>query len=163
MANSINVTQNKWSCITQLKGTSGCLCQSHCSCSLCCACSALFLVRGPRPWQIPVWLPLHRAFVWTAAVLNCCSKGRWESRELHVAQVVNLALLLVSLLTLYASSSVTDPYCHAKDSLVSLLPGELLKRLLPLSMSFLSIQSSWESLAGSCSWQPLPGYSRPHI
>lgn len=39
-------------------------------------------------------------------------------RELYVAQVVNLALFLVSLLTLCASSSVTDSYCHAKDSLV---------------------------------------------
>lgn len=40
------------------------------------------------------------------------------NRELYVAQEVNLALFLVSLHTLYASSSVTDPYCHAKDSLV---------------------------------------------
>lgn len=31
------------------------------------------------------------------------------NRELYVAQVVNLALCLVSLLTLYASFSVTDP------------------------------------------------------
>lgn len=82
------------------------------------------------------------------------------NRELYVAQVVNLALFLVSLLTLYASSSVTDPYCCAKDSLLSLLPGELVKRVLPLSKSFLSSQSSWENLAGSCSSQPLPGYSR---
>lgn len=84
------------------------------------------------------------------------------NRELYVAQVVNLALCLVSLLTLYASFSVTDSYCRAKDNLGSWLPEELWKRVLPLSMGFLSTQSSWERMAGSCSWQPLPGYSRPH-
>lgn len=77
MANSINVTQNKWSCITQLKGTSGCLCRSRCCCSLYCACPALSLVRDPSHWQIPVWLPLHQALVQAAAVRNCCSRGRW--------------------------------------------------------------------------------------
>lgn len=163
MANSINVTQNKWSCITQLKGASGCLCRSLLLLQplLCLLC----LVSGKRPQSLAD--PSVAASTLSPWVGSICPELLLQgqmgkaNRELYVAQVVNLALFLVSLLILYASSSVTDPYCRAKDSLLSLLPGELLKRALPLSMGFLSTQSSWENLAGSCSWQPLPGYSRP--
>lgn len=163
MANSINVIQNKWSCITQLKGTSGCLCRSCCYCSLCCACSPLSLVRGPSNWQIPGWLPLHQTLVWAAAVQSCCFKGRWGKQRALCGVGSEPCFVSCVPLTLYASSSVTGPYCHAKDSLVALLPGEFSKRVLPLSMGFLSTQSSWERMAGSCSWQPLPEYSRLHV
>lgn len=80
MANSINVTQNKWARITQLKGRSSCLCRSRYCCSLPRALPALSLVRGPSRWQISVWLPLRRALVLAGVAQNRCStaKGRWK-------------------------------------------------------------------------------------
>lgn len=79
MANSINVTQNKWARITQLKGRSSCLRRSRCCCSLCRGRPALSLVRGPSRWWISVWLPPHRALVRPVFAQNLCSsaKGRW--------------------------------------------------------------------------------------
>lgn len=124
------------------------------------------LVSGKRPQSLAD--PSVAASTLSPCVGSSCPEQLFygqmgkAKRELYVAQVVNLALFLVSLLTLYESSSVTDPYCCAKDSLVCPYCQGSFQRGYCLFPSIFSPLSSWESLAGFCSWQPLPGYSRPH-
>lgn len=150
MANSINVTQNKWACITQLKGRSGCLCRSHCCCSLRCALPALSLVRGHSCWRISVWMPLHQALVQAVAAQNGCSTAKGKMGKKTGSFVwFRWSTLLCSLcphsLRLQAPVLLTLSVMP-RTTLVSFLPEELWDKVLPPSMGFLSFHSSWERI-----------------
>lgn len=160
MANSINVTQNKWARITQLKGRSGCLCRS--CCCLCCALPALSLVRGPSRSQIAVYTKLlcaqqlPRA---TAPLLRADRKTKQGASHGSGSPPYSVPCV--------AACSVCKLQCywalvsHQGHPGVLIAGGSFGTGFSSFHVFFLCLEVLREDLPESCSWQPLPVCSKP--
>lgn len=163
MVNSINVTQNKWTCITQLKGRSCCLCISRC-CSLPSVLPAPSLVRGFSRRRISVWLHLHQALAWAAATQNHC----FTAKGVQGKQTGSFVSFRWSTLLCVPACFVCRLQCHWPLASCWGQPGDLtargaLEQSTPSFHGFtLCSQLLGEDLAESCSWQPLPRCPKPH-